>query len=301
MLPYISSINALSTSTSTVSILQQEIPKAKKLYSSSSWLKYTAIQQLIEDLTTQTISTLCDLIIIASYLDIQNSEQTINFIQLATQALANKLLQSSKYKAEYDVINILPSNVQRMLVHYLIDNSAMRYALCSNSTDFIINTVQTLSGHTYMVQSVSWSPDGKYLASCSSDETIRVWNAPTGTCIHTLTGHSGTVSSVSWSSNGKYIASSSHDNTIKIWDARNGTYIHTLEEYTGSVNLLTWSPDNKYIASVSGYGVISIWDVINGTCIHALEGHNLLLTLLFTKFSIAHLVSFLFLSTLYTL
>ncbi len=37
---------------------------------------------------------LCDLIIAASYLDIQSDQQTINFIELATQALAYKLLQS---------------------------------------------------------------------------------------------------------------------------------------------------------------------------------------------------------------
>ena len=40
-----------------------------------------------------------------------------------------------------------------------------------------------------LVWSVSWSPDGKLLASGSEDKTVRVWSAEDGSCAKELSGH----------------------------------------------------------------------------------------------------------------
>ena len=277
LLSYIPIINALNTSDSTLSTVQQEMPEATAL--SSYYLKYTALYQLKEYLTAHTVPVLCDLIIAASYLDIQNNEQAINFIELTTHVLGDKLLQLPHYQDEYTIINTLPSDVQRKLVCYLIDISALRYALCGNSTDVITNTVQTLSGHTKRVISVAWSPDNKYIASGACDKTIKIWDATTGTCIHTLSSYPhdlriNHVYSVSWSPDGKHIASSSCDQTIRIWDAITGTYVRTLEGHTGKVYSVSWSPDGKQIASGSNDNTIKIWSSATGKCIHTLTGHT---------------------------
>ena len=105
-----------------------------------------------------------------------------------------------------------------------------------------------LQGHTDRVMSVSFSPDGKTIASGSHDETIRLWETSTGKLIRTLTGHTGSIMSVSFSPDGKTIASGGYDNTIRLWETSTGKLIRTLIEHTDSVMSVSFSPDGKTIA-----------------------------------------------------
>ena len=93
----------------------------------------------------------------------------------------------------------------------------------------------TLEGHTKNINSVCWSPDGKYFASGSEDKTIKIWDANSGACIRTLKGHSYTVYSVCWSPNGKYLASGASDYTVKIWDAKSGMCIRNFKGHSYTV------------------------------------------------------------------
>jgi len=75
-------------------------------------------------------------------------------------------------------------------------------------------SIKTLKGDNDCVMSVSYSPDGKYLASGSCDGTIKIWDVNTGNCLKTFSGHND----VSYSPDGKYLASGSRDGTIELWD-----------------------------------------------------------------------------------
>ena len=75
-----------------------------------------------------------------------------------------------------------------------------------------------LQGHTARVYSVSFSSDGRTLASGSFDASVRLWDVANGQEKAALQGHTAFVSSVSFSSDGSTLASGSFDGTILLWD-----------------------------------------------------------------------------------
>ncbi|MCA2945993.1 MULTISPECIES: WD40 repeat domain-containing protein [unclassified Microcystis] len=130
------------------------------------------------------------------------------------------------------------------------------------------------TGHNKSVTSVSFSPDGKTLATGSGDNTIKLWNVETGQEIRTLTGHNSNVNSVSFSPDGKTLATGSDDGTIKLWDVETGQEILALTGHNSNVNSVSFSPDGKTLASGSEDTTIKLWNVETGKEIGTLKGHN---------------------------
>jgi WD40 repeat protein len=75
----------------------------------------------------------------------------------------------------------------------------------------------TLRGHSGAVYDVAYSPDGKRLATASSDHTAKVWDAESGKALLTLRGHSGYVWGVAYSPDGKRLATASEDGTVQVY------------------------------------------------------------------------------------
>jgi len=136
-----------------------------------------------------------------------------------------------------------------------------------------------LEGHTDWVSSVSFSPNGKMIASGSKDKTIKLWNRD-GSLIKTIPSEKG-VYSISFSPDGKMIASGSLDNTVKLWRA-NGDLLKTLKGHTEQVSSVSFSPDGQTLASASWDKTVKLWSV-NGALLKTLKGHrNLVLGVSFS-------------------
>ena len=122
--------------------------------------------------------------------------------------------------------------------------------------------IRTIEGHENGVNSISFSPDGEFIASGSNDQTVKIWDFHTGDLIRTLKGHKSYVRSISFSPDGKLIASGSGDKTVKIWDFHTGDLIQTLKGHKSSVRSISFSPDGEFIASGSNDQTVKIWDFL---------------------------------------
>ena len=120
------------------------------------------------------------------------------------------------------------------------------------------------SGHSDTVMSVKFSSDGVFLASGSSDRTIKLWDMQTGGIVRAFLGHEQWVSSVSISADSTILASGSGDNTIRLWDIQTGecncvieqaSYVHVHFFPTSSQHLMAISANKVQEWDATGHKI----------------------------------------------
>lgn len=117
-------------------------------------------------------------------------------------------------------------------------------------------------GHTDHINTVSFSPDGQYLLSGSSDKTLKLWETGSGNLIRTFAGgHTIAVTSSAFSHDGRYIASGGYG-TVKIWDVATGNEIKGFKPM-GQIRSVAFSRDDKYVLA-AGEGSVSLLNVSTG-------------------------------------
>ncbi|KIK13405.1 hypothetical protein PISMIDRAFT_118949 [Pisolithus microcarpus 441] len=138
-------------------------------------------------------------------------------------------------------------------------------------------TQHVLKGHSDLVTSVAFSPDGDKIVSGSSDFTVRVWDAKSGVQIGSpLKGHTSKVISVAFSPDSNRIVSGSWDETVRVWDAKSGDQIGSpLKGHTSWVSSVAFSTDGNRIVSGSCDFMVRVWDAKSRVQIGSpLKGHT---------------------------
>lgn len=129
--------------------------------------------------------------------------------------------------------------------------------------------IRSLSGHTDSVWSLSWSHNGRYIASGSADATARVWDWNSGKLLLIYDKHGDTVRAVSWSPDDSRIVSCALSGPVYIWASDSGQTLFTYGEQSDfEILAATWSHNGKYIASAGGSDPSThIWNAHNGQLI----------------------------------
>jgi WD40 repeat protein len=134
-------------------------------------------------------------------------------------------------------------------------------------------------GHSAYVIDVSWSPNGKYIASGGGDSTVRVWEASSGNTLYTYRGQKGIIlsgilfsqiCSIAWSPDNTLLAFAGRKAPI-VW---NPHYDQKISTYQGHSPIMTtimdiaWSPDGQWIASTNNGSpndpAIHVWGPLTG-------------------------------------
>lgn len=196
-----------------------------------------------------------------------DTEPTIRIWEVKTGECRTSLPQPSRAWC----VAFAPGNAART-------GARTRLLLASGSDDRLVRLwdidtekcLTTLAGHSSMVFTVSFSPDGMLLASGSDDRLIKLWDVRSGACLKTLAGHTNVVWSVQFSPNGQILASGSHDKTVKLWDVDSGECLKTLN-HAAEIWSIAFSPDGKTLASSSTAGSIQLWQVETGECLKTMR------------------------------
>lgn len=121
--------------------------------------------------------------------------------------------------------------------------------------------IRTFKGHADAVWTVSFSPDGQYLATGSRDKTAMLWEVSTGQRVSYLQGHKSQVRSVSFSPDGRFLATGSDDNTAKLWEVSTGREVRTFNGHEGPVRSVAFSADHRYLVTASNDRTAKLWDI----------------------------------------
>jgi WD40 repeat protein/energy-coupling factor transporter ATP-binding protein EcfA2 len=105
----------------------------------------------------------------------------------------------------------------------------------------------TFKGHTDIVTSVALSPDGKTLATGSTDTTVKLWNVATGEVVMTF-NNDNAVMSVAFSPDGKTLATGGGRGNVVLWDIASQGMTPLKRYDDGAVFSLAFSPDGKTLA-----------------------------------------------------
>ena len=132
------------------------------------------------------------------------------------------------------------------------------------------------------IEVITFSTDGRLLASGSLNSQIRLWDASTGEHLHTfqkrqedMNARNQTLPLV-FSPNNKILACGNEDTTVQVWDVTTRDFLAVFEAHIGPTTALAFSPDSSTLATAGSDGTVLLWDIKTGESLPMqITGHPL--------------------------
>ena len=123
--------------------------------------------------------------------------------------------------------------------------------------------------HQSQINSVAFSPDGRFAITGSGDETAKIWNTQQGECIVTL-NYKSSVGSASFSPDGAHVIIGLEDSTARLC-CTDGTEVAVFQGHSDAINTACFSPNGQVVLTASRDRTSRLWDTGTSACITVLE------------------------------
>lgn len=139
------------------------------------------------------------------------------------------------------------------------------------------SAVRTFTGHEdgSAVRGIAISSDGQYLASCSGDMTVHVYDFVTTEVLAVLKGLEAPARALEFSpTESARLAVVGSDAVLRVWDWKQGSAPELLRGHQSVINDVDWSPDGAQLATVSDDRTLRLWEATTGRLELTLREHS---------------------------
>ena len=130
----------------------------------------------------------------------------------------------------------------------------------------------SLAIHHQAVNDIACSPDGRLVATASSDYIVRLWNADNGALLHEFKGHVSPVIAVAFSPDGQTLASAT-ESLVQFWEVSTRYSGRAIEGHMGALQSVAVSADGRLLATAVDNRIL-VWSLEDQTLRHILLGHS---------------------------
>ena len=139
--------------------------------------------------------------------------------------------------------------------------------------------------HELGINDLVFTPDGRYILTCSDDKTILIWDLSALSSssdgsgsggggggaqvkpMRTFRGHTSYVFCMAVAPGGNLLVSGGYDETVRVWDIKNTKVQRTLKAHSDPVSAVDFNRDGTLIVSSSYDGLCRVWETSSGRCL----------------------------------